>query len=429
MNVRWIIRPALGGGAAVLIAGLRATPMAQASANDGNGNGVPCDTAALVAAINAANSSGGATLNLARRCTYNVTTASSPNPQLGDTGLPVITSRITLNGSRTTIAGNNSTFRILMVTGSGNLTVQNLTITGGNTPGPGGGIFNDEGTLVLNNTRVTGNTSAGGMMSAGGGIASGTFATGPLGTTVLNRSQVDHNTSSGSAGGILNHGGTLVLSGSKVDDNTAAQGGGGIASGTGGMGGAGSSVLVLNSSQVSDNTANGGPMAGAGGIANGGTATISGSDIEDNTAPGGAGGGILNHGVMTMSSTRVTGNTAPADSAGDQGIGGGIANINLAQVAPGAVNGGILVISFSKIDRNSASGQGGGIFEATITTTGVAAGGPLTLTFSQVTRNQATEGGGIFAVPGSPVSILFTAVARNTVGNCAPAGTILGCQG
>lgn len=339
-----------------------------------------------------------ATLNLASRCTYNVTTASSTNPQLGDTGLPVITTRITLNGSRTTIAGNGSTFRILMVTGSGNLTLQNLTITGGNTPGPGCGIFNEEGTLVLNNTRVTGNTSAGGMMSAGGGIASGTFATGPLGTTVLNRSEVDHNTSSASAGGILNHGGTLVLSSSKVDDNTAAQGGGGIASGTGGMGGAGSSLLVLSSSQVSDNTANGGP-----------------------------GGGILNHGVMTMSFTSVTGNTAPADSAGDQGIGGGIANINLGQVAPGAVNGGILTVVSSKINRNSASGQGGGIFEATITTSGVAAGGPLTLTFSQVTRNQAAQGGGIFAVPGSPVSLLFTTVARNAVGNCAPA--IPGCQG
>ena len=31
---------------------------------------------------------------------------------LGDTGLPAITSRITLTGFRTTIAGNNSTFRI-----------------------------------------------------------------------------------------------------------------------------------------------------------------------------------------------------------------------------------------------------------------------------------------------------------------------------
>jgi hypothetical protein len=110
-----------------------------------------------------------------------------------------------------------------------------------------------------------------------------------------------------------------------------------------------------------------GPMAGAGGIANGGTAAIKGSVVAGNTAPGAAGGGILNHGVMTITLSKVNGNTAPADSAGDQGIGGGIANINLGPVAPGAVNGGILAITTSQIRGNTASGQGGGIFEATIT--------------------------------------------------------------
>jgi hypothetical protein len=425
MKALWMIRATMGGGAAFLLAGVlaAAAPAAQA----GTGRTVPCDAQALITAINAANSGGGATINLARRCTYRLTTASSRNPQLGDTGLPVITSRITLNGFRTTIAGNDSSFRILMVTKPGNLTLRGLTITGGKTPGPGGGIFNLEGTLLLSNTRVTGNTSAGGMMSAGGGIASGTLGTGPLGTTVLNFSRVDDNTSSASAGGILNHGGTLILNASQVDDNTAGQGGGGIASGTGGMGGPGSSILVLNASQVEGNTANGGPMAGAGGIANGGTATISSTEVEGNTAPGSAGGGILNHGVMTISQSRVTGNTTPADSAGDQGIGGGIANINLGQVAPGAVNAGILTITFSQISRNTASGQGGGIFEATITPTGTSAGGALTLAFSKVTGNQAAQGGGIFAVPGSPVTLVLTAVTRNKPDNCAPPGSVPGC--
>lgn len=422
-----IIKTAIGGSGVVILLGglLAAAPAAQA----GTGRTLPCDTQALIGAINAANASGGATINLARRCTYQLTSASSPSQQLGDTGLPAITSRITLNGFRTTIAGNDSSFRVLMVTGSGNLTLQGLTITGGNTPGPGGGILNLEGTLVLVNTRVTSNTSGGGMMSAGGGIASGTTGTGPTGTTVLNSSRVDDNTSAGSAGGILNRGGTLILNVSTVDDNTAADGGGGIASGTGGSGGPGSSVLVLNRSKVDDNTANGGPMAGAGGIANGGTATISSSEVEDNTAPGSAGGGILNHGVMTISRSRVTGNSAPADSAGNQGIGGGIANIDLSQVAMGAVSGGILTITFSKISRNTASGQGGGIFEATITQSGPSAGGPLTLAFSDVTRNQAAQGGGIFAVPGSPVSLVFTRIARNDPDNCAPPGSLTGCSG
>ena len=120
----------MGGGAAILLAGLlAAAPAAQAS----TGTAVPCKSAALIAAINAANSSGGATINLAPWCTYHLTTANNSAPMLGATGLPVITSRITMNGFHTTIAGNRSTFRIFLVTGSGNLTLQGLTITGGNT--------------------------------------------------------------------------------------------------------------------------------------------------------------------------------------------------------------------------------------------------------------------------------------------------------
>ena len=214
MKIFTIIQTGLGIGAVSLL--LAAAP-AQAS----TGKRCPVSRGHRSPAINAADSSGGATINLAPGCTYRLTTASSPNTMLGDTGLPPVTSRITLNGFHTTIAGNNSAFRILLVTSSGKLTLNGLTITGGNRR-PGGGIFNLEGTLVLNHSRVTGNASAGGMMSAGGGIASGTLGTGPVGTAVLNFSSVDHNTSSASAGGILNHGGTLILDHSKVSDNTAA---------------------------------------------------------------------------------------------------------------------------------------------------------------------------------------------------------------
>jgi len=423
MKTLSVVKAALGGVAAILAAGLLAAPAAHAS----TGVTVPCKTPALIAAISAANSSGGARINLAPGCTYHLTAANNTDPMLGAAGLPVITSRITLNGFHTTIAGNNSSFRIFLVTAPGNLTLNRLTITGGNVAAPGGGIFNVEGTLTLNHSTVTGNAS-GGMMAAGGGIASGTFGTGPIGTTTLNFSQVNGNTTSGSAGGILNHGGTLILNFSQVNGNTAAGGGGGIASGTGGMGGPGASKLVLNFSQVNGNTANGGPMAGAGGIANGGTAAIKGSVVASNTAPGAAGGGILNHGVMTITLSKVTGNTAPADSAGDQGIGGGIANINLGPVAPGAVSGGILAITTSQIRGNTASGQGGGIFEATITPNGPAPGGPLTLTLSQVTGNTAGQGGGIFAVPGSPITLKLTLISRNTPDNCAPPGSVTGCK-
>jgi hypothetical protein len=40
------------------------------------------------------------------------------------------------------------------------------------------------------------------------------------------------------------------------------------------------------------------------------------------------------------------------------------------------------------------------------------AGGPLTIKFSQITRNKAATGGGIFAVPGSPVTLKVTVAHR-----------------
>ena len=221
MRAFTIIKAGIGTGAAILL--LAAAPAAQAS----SGATVPCSgpgggAAGLIAAINAANASGGSVINLAAGCTYALTAAYNTNPMLGDNGLPVITSRIILNGFRTTIAGNDTSFRILMVTGAGNLTLQGLTITGGHTGGLGGGIFNLEGTLTLESEQGHRQRRQGGMMSAGGGIASGTLGTGPLGTTTLNSSQVDGNTTSGSGGGILNHGGTLTLNASQVNGNTAA---------------------------------------------------------------------------------------------------------------------------------------------------------------------------------------------------------------
>ena len=201
-----------------------------------------------------------------------------------------------------------------------------------------------------------------------------------------------------------------------------------IASGTG-MGGIGASVLVLNASQVNGNTSNGGPMAGAGGIANGGTATLNASQVNGNTAPGAAGGGILNHGTMTITLSQVNGNTAPTDSLKDQGLGGGIANLNFGPFT-GAANSGVLTITLSQVRNNTASGLVADIFEATANADGTfGPGAPLTLKLSQITGNTATEGGGIYAaVSGSPVSLKLTLVARNIPDNCFPMGGIAGCK-
>ena len=365
MKAFTIIKAGIGTGAAILL--LAAVPAAQAS----SGATVPCSgpgggPAGLIAAISTANASGGATINLAAGCIYALTAADNTNPMLGGNGLPVITSRIILNGFRTTIAGNDTSFRILMVAGSGNLTLQGLTVTGGNTGGLGGGIFNLEGTLTLDHSTVTGNASEGAMMSAGGGgIASGTLGAGPLGTTTLNFSQVTGNATSASAGGILNHAGTLTLNASQVNGNTA---------------------------------------------------------------PGAFGGGILNHGAMTINLSQVDNNATPPASPGGQGGGGGIANLNITPLT-GVPDSGILTVNLSQVRNNSAGGLGGGILEDGVNPDDSLgpAGGPLTLEVSQVTGNTAAEGGGIYASSGSPAALKLTLVARNVPDNCFPLGGIPGC--
>jgi hypothetical protein len=319
----------------------------------GTGIRVPCSgpgggAAGLIAAINTANAAGGGGIQLAPGCTYTLTAADNSGP-LGGNGLPVVTTPITIAGAHSTITRSSSQpFRILEVNGpGGKLTGTALTITGGDTPGPGGGVFNLAGTLTLNASAVTGNASEGGMMSAGGGIASGTMGNGPVGILVLIHSQVTGNSTSGDAGGILNHAGTAVLNASRVSGNTAGSGGG-IASGPGNPDSPVSgSSLTLNGSRVDHNAATeGGGEGAAGGISNGGTVVIRGSSVDHNSAPGGAGAGIFNHGTMTITGSRVTGNTAPTDSTGNAGIGGGIANVNFG--IPPSGGSGVLTIKAAR---------------------------------------------------------------------------------
>ena len=103
--------------------------------------------AGLVAAITAANVAGG-TINLAPGCTYTLTApaTTTPIPMIGGVaGLPAITNQVTINGFNTTIARSSTSpapFRIFEVDAPNrNLTLQGLTITGGNSTN-GGAIAN-----------------------------------------------------------------------------------------------------------------------------------------------------------------------------------------------------------------------------------------------------------------------------------------------
>ena len=442
-----------------------------------------------MAAIDAANTAGGGTLNLAHHCHYQLTTS----PDSSQNGLPVITTAITINGNHATIDGTGS-FRVFEVDGPGGaLSARHLTITGGSAQDFGGGIANVGGTVSLNQVQVTGNSAA----VAGGGIASATFDPSSVAKLTVRNSSVSNNQQtqppsqdqSGGlgGGGIANVDGTATLSHVRVNGNTAQGGvGGGIASGDY-LGSGAATTLTLDHSQVNRNVA---PNAGGGGIQNLlGTATLNHSEVDANTSLNGGGIASGNQGnpsataELRLNHSRVIGNTATAGPGGEGPpiAAGGIANgsdavLNHSRVdhnrtpngaGAGIVNHGMLTIRHSEVNRNTASasgfaGSGGGIVNAqgppgttpsvlTIVFSrvngnhaggfggGIANGVPLppggpplfggdvTLRHSQVKHNTAAHGGGIFNNNGT-VTLSRSHVIGNHVDNCEPTGTIAGCK-
>jgi hypothetical protein len=350
--------------------------------------------AGLIAAVNTANASGGGMIILAPGCTYSLTSAN--NMTAGANGLPVVTSPITIIGSGATIAGNNSNFRIILIAGAagGSLTLNGITVTGGNASGQqppasfGGGIFNFAGTLTLNQSTVTGNMAAG----AGGGIASGTMGPGPGATLTLNNSEVSWNTvppTGMGGGGILSVAGTLTLNNSTIDHNSGS-GGGGIATGNGNGGGPGS-LTTINNSVISDNNATGGQETGGAGISNGGTLQMNNTRLTGNNADGGFGGGLLNHTTATLNNVSLTGNSAA--------IGAGIANVNLQGLPEGTPPVPALTMNNGNVTGNTAFVAGGGI--ANVSPFGAQLGS---------------------------VTLRNTQVNGNSPNNCIPVGSIAGCN-
>ena len=166
----------------------------------------------------------------------------------------------------------------------GPVVIENFVIQNGFSGiGGGGGIFNNGGTITINNTVIKGNSAGdpcctGG--SGGGGIANG-------GTVFLNNSTVSGNTILGGfyGSGILNYG-TITINNSSVSGNTA---GDGIYNGA-------LQTMILNNSTVSGNP--------SGGVFNNvGTLTFQNSTISDNAF------GIYNNGgTVTIQNSILAGN-------------------------------------------------------------------------------------------------------------------------
>ncbi|WP_019030472.1 membrane protein [Salinispora arenicola] len=323
---------------------------------------VPCDADKLIAAITLANARGGAVLDLAKKCTYLLTATIDDG-----NGLPTITAPITLNGSKhTTItrAAGVDQFRIVTVGTGGDLTLNHLKITGGQTDGDGGAILvNPGGTLHLHHSTVTRNITGGN----GGGIANN-------GTTRIKDSTISRNTAAVQGGGIYSTG-PLKIDKSHIDHNTAGRGGG---------------VFSTDS-----------------------TVAIKGGSISDNQA--GTGGGLfLSSSIGTVTGTRITGNTASSSGGVRAGVGSQLTmrHVSLADNTATSLGAGLsvsgseegestAVVEDSVIKNNMRASSGGGVFN----------GGQTVLRRTKVIGNQANRGGGIFNE--EVISLFATKVVKN----------------
>jgi hypothetical protein len=233
---------------------------------------IPCnDIAALKRAIDDANTGGGSIV-LAPHCVYSLTAADN-----ADDGLPEITDKVRISGDRSTIQrapGTATSFRIFHVKQQGTLTLDSVTVRGGDAASSavgGGGIFNESGRVTLKGVTVRNNSAD----LLGGGIWN------QLGTLVLKHTSVRDNESEIGAGVATN--GTTTMGGGALRDNTAGLWGGGLAS---------AARTTLNHASVDGNHA---------GELGGGMLTLS---IDLHTGP------------LRLNSTRVTNNIAQRQGGG-----------------------------------------------------------------------------------------------------------------
>ncbi len=348
-----------------------------------------------------------------------------------------------------TVSGNNAS---CVFDVSADATISGLTITGGSSS-TGGGLFNEGGTLTVNNSTFTSNTGSG-LFNEGGTLT--------VNNSTFSQNLPAHDLATDqtpcAGGGIDNEGGTLAVNNSTFDSNTggiysevgtfgssSAYVGGGIYNSQDGLqggivtvngstftGNIGGGILNYRSSSngayrplssgetvptmtVIDSTFTNNQAASGTGVLNfgGGTLTVDSSTISGNSAiqspdlgttgSGGAGGGLDTFlgGSMTVTNSTISDNVAGYDPQTSQasGYGGGLS------VSDGAV----ATLINCTIAGNSADLYGGGIFQFEAT---------LTLTNCTISSNSATIGGGGIWAGGLGLSVGNTIIAGNT----APAG-------
>jgi hypothetical protein len=268
-------------------------------------SGVTC----LIAAIKEANANGEANTIRLQAGTYTLTAVD--NTTDGPNGLPSVTSTLTIQGAgaeATSLERAPSTplFRLLHVATTGGLTLEGLTVRGGNVGLSrfGGGLFN-RGVLALEHTTVSHNAADG-----GGGLFNGG------GVVTIARSTIRENDAVHPGGGIYVEGGVVTILRSTLADNFA-DGGGALALGLFPLIFESPSTVVITESAIVDNQSfvqsGGGLVAGSNGVL-----VVTNTTIARNRVLAGFTGsatGVESFGTSILTNCTVTENSGGVDGA------------------------------------------------------------------------------------------------------------------
>jgi hypothetical protein len=300
-----------------------------------------------------------------------------------------------VNGNGATVNQATGGARVFNSTTTGLLTLNAMTITGGNVSSAdgAGGAVDSIGPLTITNSTVSHNSSA----STGTGLNNGAdiFRTGASTTGTFNATNVtiDSNTITGT-GASSNRGivdaGTTTVTNSALTNNTS------VASGTGDSDG----VLDTTGTTVTNTTISGNPQTAAVNNASGtldvSTITMTGSTVSANTVTSGrTDNGIFNSGSVTVAGSSIVGNT-------DTAAGTGAAN--------GTLDTGDVTVTDSQVSGNTTRAAGTGHANGTFDS------GVVTLTRSSVTSNtnSSTAGGAFGGIDAGSVTATNSTISDNT---------------
>ena len=378
----------------------------------------------------------------------------SPGSVSRDTSNPVV-----VEGNGHTITRDNTDCDKRIFKSDGDVTVQNITLTGGRAHGPGGAI-KSHGNVIVTNSTITDNQAlwCNQVASAasddevdatfychpyGGGV----FADGSVTVT---GSTFSNNLADDTGGGFAS-GGHASVSGSTFENNVAggdpeaaadalaALSSEGCLCSGGGFAATEFNADVTNSTFLNNSVSCAECGGKGGGIYVQGSLTLTGSTVSSNTVSceecGGQGGGTYSGASTTSDHSTVSDNSSSCDFCG--GAGGGIYagsqlldNYDQMSSTQGVgafvqeINGrGSLVISYSNIDGNSTdcdscNGGGGGAYADSPET--------VTVNNSTLSNNTAAWSGGALATGAEEGEGVAAVITNSTVtGNVSHYGAAI----